>query len=82
MTSIQFFGQLSDVAGDARHIKLPSEITTMRALLDWLSQSSPELQEPLRQPGIFLAIDNSVVGLDANPQGARELVIGSVISGG
>ena len=79
---IAFYGQIADIAGHSRHVELPHSVSSLQDLLNCLGRSDPALAQAFAQPGIFLAVDDMIVGPEANLRGARQVVIGSVISGG
>ncbi|ORE86416.1 hypothetical protein ATO7_14003 [Oceanococcus atlanticus] len=79
---IAFYGQIADIAGHSRHFDVPETVSNLQDLLDCLGRCDAVLAEALGRPGIFLAIDDVIVGPDADLRGARQVVIGSVISGG
>jgi molybdopterin converting factor subunit 1 len=84
MTTILFFGRLSDAAGCSRMTcDLPKTVTTVAGLRAWLAARDPILGEAIQSPGVRVAVNQTFCLSDADPTlGAREIAFMSPLSGG
>ncbi len=80
--TVRFFGRMADVAGRERAVDLVSSDATLGDLIERLATSDPALASLLRRPGNFFAVDDCVVDLEARIAGAKEIAVGSPVSGG
>ena len=84
MTTLLFFGRLSDVAGCSRlDCDLPQTVTTVAALRAWLAARDPVLGQAIQAQGVRVAVNRSFCGSDMDPTlGAEEIAFMSPLSGG
>lgn len=83
-TRILFFGALKGPAGGGeRVVDLPSDVTTLAALIDWLSRGDDALKAALRAPSVRVAVDRSMLGDQSERFGAAgEIAFMPPFSGG
>ena len=83
MTTIFFFGRLSDAAGASEvRVDVPVGIDTIGALRNWLGASDATLAAALAAPGVRAARDRAFCGFDDAIADAREIAFMSPLSGG
>jgi len=83
MTTILFFGRLSDAAGASEiRIDLPAHVETVGALRTWLGAGDSMLAAALAAPGVRAARDRIFCDFDAAIADAREVAFMSPLSGG
>ena len=84
MTTLLFFGRLSDVAGCSQMAcDLPQTVTTVAALRAWLAARDPILGQALQTQGVRVAVNRSFcVAEMESTLGAEEIAFMSPLSGG
>lgn len=84
MVEILYFAWVREKVGlDAETLALPAAITTVAALLDWLSARSAGHAEALADRSrIRVAVDQQFAGPDTPVTGAREIAIFPPVTGG
>ena len=61
MTTLLFFGRLSDVAGCSQMAcELPQTVTTVAALRAWLAARDPILGQAIQAQGVRVAVNRSI----------------------
>ena len=78
---VQFFGRLADLSG-ARRADIPDDMQSGAVLRDWLSAARPELSDILAHPGTRLVLNNEIVAWETPLNGAHDIAIIPVVSGG
>ncbi len=81
MTTILFFGEVSDRLGRERPLSLPAEGATVGEIRRRLAQAHEEADILLR-PQVRAAVDHETVTDDALVRPGQEIVFFSVVSGG
>ena len=84
MTTLLFFGRLSDVAGCSQMAcDLPETVTNVAALRAWLATRDPVLGEAIQARGVRVAVNRSFCIADTESTlGAEEIAFMSPLSGG
>jgi len=84
MTTLLFFGHLSDVAGCSQMAcDLPQTVTTVAALRAWLAARDPILGQAIQAQGVRVAVNRSFCVSDMESTlGAEEIAFMSPLSGG
>jgi molybdopterin synthase sulfur carrier subunit len=84
MTTLLFFGRLSDVAGCSQMAcDLPQTVTTVAALRAWLAARDPILGQALQTQGVRVAVNRWFCVSDMESTlSAEEIAFMSPLSGG
>ncbi len=84
MVDILYFAWVREMVGaDSETLALPADVTTVAALLDWLSTRSTGHAEALADRSrIRVAVDQQFAGPDTPVTGAREIAIFPPVTGG
>lgn len=84
MVDILYFAWVREMVGaDSETHALPADVTTVAALLDWLSTRSPGHAEALADRArIRVAVDQQFATLASPVAGAREIAIFPPVTGG
>ena len=84
MTTLLFFGRLSDVAGCSQMAcELPQTVTTVAALRTWLAARDPILGQAIQAQGVRVAVNRAFCVSDMESTlGAEEIAFMSPLSGG
>ncbi|UCH53917.1 MAG: MoaD/ThiS family protein [Pseudomonadota bacterium] len=74
MVRILYFAQLVDRLGtSAEELTPPSEVTTVRALLEHLRQRGPDWRRVLADDTVRVTVDRQLASLDTSIAGAKEI---------
>lgn len=79
-----YFAWVREAVGTGEEqVTLPEGVTTVAALIDWLSERSPGHAAAFSDRSrLRVAVDQALVGLDAAIAGAREIAIFPPVTGG
>lgn len=81
---VLYFAWVRERVGvDEEEVVLPTEVTTVAALVDWLAARSPRYADAFADRArLRAAVDQAFVALDAPLAGAREVAIFPPVTGG
>jgi molybdopterin synthase sulfur carrier subunit len=84
MTRVLYFARIRQILGKGEEqLAIPPEITTIGALIDWLTQRGEEYASAFADRRIVrAAINRSHVPLDAPLAGAKEIAFFPPVTGG
>lgn len=82
--AILYFASVREAVGVAREeVSPPADVTTLAALIDWLSGQSPAHAAAFAdRQQLRAAIDQNMVSLDASISNAREIALFPPVTGG
>lgn len=79
---VSFFGRLADVLDRRTLDNAPDDLADGAALRDWLVQHYPQIGALMMHPGTRLMLDNEITDWQAALDGAEDISIIPIVSGG
>jgi len=81
--NLLFFGKLTDMAGDREsETDLPTGVSSVSALIDWLAGEDATLGEALREKSTRAMVNRSIVAGDVTITDGDEVAFMPPVSGG
>lgn len=80
---LRLFAKYREALGfEERLLTVPADITRVHQLLDWLATEQPEWLEVLTASDKLIALNQEIVGLDAEFKAGDELALLPPVTGG
>lgn len=81
MAFLLFFGRFSDLVED-HTLSLPENVTTTKALSEWLSETYAGFEAELERPGAQIAVNKHIIQSHTPIFDGDEIAYMSALSGG